>query len=146
MRRAALFKVMVACTLALICGAKTAIADAVAVVSSKSAIITVSKVELGDIFLGKSNQLRGGVKAVPIDLEEGSSTRDDFYRRLTGKSAAQLKTYWTKVIFTGRGEPPREAPNSAAMKKLILENSAAIGYLEANLVDASLRVVTVVGE
>jgi hypothetical protein len=96
--------------------------------------------------MGNASHFSGGVTAVPIDLEEGSSTRDDFYKRLTGKSAAQLKTYWTKIIFTGRGEPPREAPNSAAMKKLILENSAAIGYLEASLVDDSLRVVTVVGE
>jgi ABC-type phosphate transport system substrate-binding protein len=115
-------------------------------VSAKSEVTTLSKVQMADIFLGKATHFPGGVTAVPIDLEEGSSTRDDFYMKLMGKSAAQLKAYWTKVIFTGRGEPPREAPNSVVMKKLLLENSAAIGYLEANLVDASLRVVTVVGE
>ena len=146
MCRRASIEVIAACTLTLVCGARAAIADAVAVVSSKSVITSLSKVEMADIFLGKSSHFPGGVTAVPIDLQEGSSTRDDFYKRLTGKSAAQLKTYWTKIIFTGRGEPPREASSSAVMKRLLLENSSAIGYLEANLVDASLRVVAVVGE
>jgi hypothetical protein len=66
---------------------------------------------------------------------------DKFYARLAGKSAAQMKAYWSKIIFTGRGQPPKEASDGAAVKKLILENQAAIGYIEKDRLDASVRVL-----
>jgi hypothetical protein len=60
---------------------------------------------------------------------------------MAGRSAAQMKAYWSKIIFTGRGQPPQEAANSVEMKKRLIENPAAIGYIEKNLVDSSVRVV-----
>ena len=42
-----------------------AIADVVAVVSSKSAVTTLSKNQITDIFLGKSAQFPNGGPAVP---------------------------------------------------------------------------------
>jgi len=34
--------------------------------------------------------------------------RDDFYNKVTGKSAAQMKAYWSKIIFTGKANHPRK--------------------------------------
>jgi hypothetical protein len=42
-----------------------------------------------------------------------------------------------------RGQPPKEALNSIELKKRIIETPAAIGYIELNMVDPSLRVVLV---
>lgn len=94
-----------------------------------------------DIFLGRATRFPNGLLAVPIDQEEGSVARDEFYAKLAGKSAAQMKTYWSKIIFTGRGQPPQEVADGAAVTKLILENQAAIGYIERDRVDASVRVL-----
>jgi hypothetical protein len=52
-----------------------------------------------------------------------------------------MKAYWSKIIFTGRGQPPNEVSSSAEMKKRIGENTAAIGYIELSMVDASVRVL-----
>jgi hypothetical protein len=52
-----------------------------------------------------------------------------------------MKEDWSKVIFTGRGRPPEELPNSVEVKKRISESPAAIGYIELNMVDPSVRVV-----
>jgi ABC-type phosphate transport system substrate-binding protein len=52
-----------------------------------------------------------------------------------------VKAHWAKIIFTGRGHPPEEAPNSVEVKKLIDKNPNAIGYIENNLVDGSVRVL-----
>jgi ABC-type phosphate transport system substrate-binding protein len=117
-------------------------AEVVAVVSAKSAITTLTNSQLADIFFGKTNRLANGVQVVPIDQVEGSIARDEFYVKVAGKSAAQVKAYWSRIIFTGRGQPPREAPNSVETKKLIIENIAAIGYIELNMVDGSVRVLT----
>lgn len=115
--------------------------DVVAVVSAKSAITTLSKNQVADIFLGKATRFPDGTQAVPIDLIEGSATRDEFYLRFTGKSAAQLKAHWSKIIFTGRGQPPKAVANSAEIKQLLAANPNAIGYIDREMADASVKVV-----
>ena len=115
--------------------------DVVAVVSARSAVIVLSNSQLADIFLGRVTRFPNGVQAVPIDQADGSVARDEFYLRLAGKSAAQLKAYWSKIIFTGRGQPPPTVANSDEVKRRLIGNPAAIGYIESNRVDGSVRVV-----
>jgi ABC-type phosphate transport system substrate-binding protein len=119
----------------------TASADVVAVVAANSHVTALSKSQVADIFLGKSYRFPDGVQAVPIDQNEGSPARDEFYATLAGKSPAQLKAYWSKIIFTGRGQPPPVVSNDVEMKKRLALNTAAIGYIDAKLVDASVRVL-----
>lgn len=65
--------------------------------------------------------------------------RDAFYASFAGKSPAQLKAHWSKIIFTGRGQPPREVANSVEVRKFIVDNPNAIGYIEQDMVDGSVR-------
>jgi ABC-type phosphate transport system substrate-binding protein len=118
-----------------------ATADVVVVVSAKSAVTTLSKSQAVDIFLGRVSRFPNGVLAVPIDQTDGSSIRDEFYAKMAGKSPAQIKAYWSKIIFTGRGQPPKTVSNSIEMKKRLLENPTAIGYIEDSKVDDSVRVL-----
>lgn len=127
--------------LALNVGAGAASADVVAVVSSKSAVTALSKNQVVDIFLGKTSRFPDGEPAVPIDQVEGSAARDEFYAKFTGKSAAQVKAHWSKIIFTGRGQPPMEVPSGIEVKKQIVQNPKVIGYIERSLVDGSVRVL-----
>lgn len=115
--------------------------DVVTVVSAKSPITALSRNQVADIFLGKITHYPNGVQAVPIDQEEGSAERDNFYDKIAGRSAAQIKGYWSKIIFTGRGRPPPTVSSGSEMKKRIVENPAAIGYIDRTLVDGSVRVV-----
>ena len=127
--------------LALSLTSAAAMADVVAVVSAKSSITAVSKSQLADIFLGKTNRFPDGTQATPVDQAEGSTARDEFYDKIVGKTAAQIKAYWSKIIFTGRGQPPPTVSSASEMKKRVSENPAAIGYLDSSMVDDSLRVV-----
>lgn len=128
-------------TVALGLSVTVALADVVAVVSAKSPIASVSKTQLAEIFLGKTSHFPDGTQAVPIDQVEGARARDEFYAKIAGKTAAQLKAYWSKIIFTGRGEPPMTVSDGNEMKKRLSENPAAIGYLDKSLVDDSVKVV-----
>jgi ABC-type phosphate transport system substrate-binding protein len=114
-------------------------ADVVAVVSAKSSIIALTPNQLADIFLGRVSRFPNGVLAVPIDLRDGSPERDQFYAKITGKTPAQVKAYWSKIIFTGRGQPPRAVPTDLDVKKFIAANESAIGYIDAALLDDSVR-------
>jgi ABC-type phosphate transport system substrate-binding protein len=128
-----------ACTLGLTIG--LARADVVAVVSSKSQITTLSKTQVMDIFLGKRTRFPDGSSAIPIDQAEGSAARDQFYTRLADMSPAQVKAFWSRIIFTGRGQPPKAVATGLEAKRLLIADPNTIGYIDQSLVDSSLRVV-----
>ncbi len=121
--------------------AGTVMADVVVVVSSRSPVAVLTKNQVADIFLGKTVRFPDGSLAVPIDQKEGSPQRDEFYAAFTGKSPAQVKSHWTKIIFTGRGQPPMTAANSTEVRQLTAANPQAISYIERNAVDGSVRVL-----
>lgn len=119
----------------------TATAEVVAVVSARSPVTTLTRDQASDIFLGKSNRFPDGTSAQPIDLVEGSPARDEFYLVFAGKSPAQVKAHWSKIIFTGRGRPPPDVANGAEIRKRLAEHPGAIGYLAPDMVDANVRIV-----
>jgi ABC-type phosphate transport system substrate-binding protein len=127
--------------LAILVTGASASAEVVAVVSSKSPITALSKSQVADIFLGKVSRFPDGILATPIDQIEGSIERDEFYAKIADRSPAQITAYWSKIIFTGRGQPPPAVSNGVEMKKRIAANPSAIGYIDAKLVDDSVRVL-----
>ncbi|SCW68717.1 hypothetical protein SAMN03159488_00922 [Pseudomonas sp. NFIX10] len=123
-----------------LCAASVAVkADVVVVVAASSPVKTLARNQVADIFLGKASRFPSGGQAIPIDQTEDSPTRDEFYTTFTGKSAAQLKAHWSKIIFTGRGQPPQAVSSGAEVKKRIAENPDTIGYIEARELDGSVR-------
>jgi ABC-type phosphate transport system substrate-binding protein len=127
--------------LTLSLGFRSVSAEVVAVVSADSQIGSLSKTQVVDIFLGRMTRFPDGSTAVPIDQTEGSVERDEFYSRFAAMAAAQIKAFWSRIIFTGRGQPPRTAGTPLELKKLLLANPNAIGYLDQSRLDSSLKVV-----
>ena len=132
---------MAVATLALCLGPRLGTAEVVVVVSAKSPLAALSKNQVVDIFLGRASHFPDGRPAVPLDQVEGSAIRDGFYNDYAGKTPAQLKAHWSKIIFTGRGQPPREVANGVELKKRLAENPNAIGYIERTLVDGTVKVL-----
>lgn len=116
--------------------------DLVVVVSSASkAPPKISGDELSAIFMGTAKAFGNGERAVPIDQKAGTPAYAGFYQKAAGKSESQMKAYWSRIMFTGKGQPPQEGGDGAAVKKLISANPNMVGYIEASLVDASVRVI-----
>lgn len=125
---------------AMILAVAVARADMVVVVSASSAVKQLTKDQVSGIFLGEATDFPGGGKAEPVDQDSGAA-RDEFYTKVTGRSAAQIKAYWAKQSFSGKGTPPKSVSGDDEMKKAIAANPNAIGYLEKSRVDASVRTV-----
>jgi ABC-type phosphate transport system substrate-binding protein len=119
----------------------TSFAETVVVVSSKSGATNLTADQVSEIFLGRLATLPGGGQAVPVDWPEGAPIREEFYTKVMGKTAAQLKAHWAKQIFTGKGQPPKEVADAAGIKKLIAENPNIVGYMGRQDVDASVKVL-----
>jgi ABC-type phosphate transport system substrate-binding protein len=134
------FKQTAAClTLVLFAGA-CAHAEAVVVVSSRSAVGSLSSNQVAQIFLGKSVSFPNGEAAVALDVSE-AGLKSEFYRKVTGKDASQLKSYWAQLIFTGQARPPRSVSDSAEARRIIASNPGMIGYISRDAVDSSVKVV-----
>ena len=121
--------------------AGSAQAEIVVIVSANSPVTSLSQSQVSDIFLSKSGTFPGGAQVVPIDQADGSQIRVDFYSKTTGKSPELLKAYWSKMIFTGQGEPPREISDSDKIKKLVANNPHYIGYIDKSALDSSVKMV-----
>jgi ABC-type phosphate transport system substrate-binding protein len=110
-------------------------ADLVVVVNPRNPIARLSADDAGAYFLGQSLGLR------PIDQADGSPIRDEFYRKVVGKEPARVKAIWSKMVFTGKGVPPRQFSSSAEVKRAVAADPAAIAYIEQSAVDTSVKVV-----
>ncbi len=116
-------------------------AELVVIVSAKSPVTVLRADQVADIFLGQSARFPEGGEAVALDQVIGTSIRDHFYGKVAAKSPPLLKAYWTKMIFTGRGQPPREVNGNAAVRKMVAENPNLIGYIDKSMLDASVKAV-----
>jgi ABC-type phosphate transport system substrate-binding protein len=121
--------------LALILAAPAMAGDIVVIMGAGAT--SLSKAQVADLYLGRSATLK------PIDLPESNQLRDAFYKRATERDSSQVKAIWARLIFTGQGQPPKELPDAAAVKKAVAADPKLIGYIDRSDLDASVKVVLV---
>lgn len=119
-------------------------ADLVVIVSARSQVSALRPDQVAAIFLGQTARFPDGLEAVPLDLPLGSPLRNEFYLRVASKSPALLKAHWSKMVFTGRGQPPAELQDSAAVRRRVAEDPELIGYIDRAALDPSVRPVLMV--
>jgi hypothetical protein len=137
--RAHLWRLIAAAALGLL--ALQAQADAVVVVAARSPIKALTPDEIVDVFLGRLTKLPDGTRATPVDQHESSPVRTEIYASLASMSPVQLKAYWAKLIFTGRGRPPRAVAGDEEVLRIVRADPAAIGYMDRSLADHTVRIL-----
>jgi hypothetical protein len=115
--------------------ASTANAELVVVVNSKSSAASMTPEQVTDVYLGKDGSF------APIDLPESAEQRAQFYSKVMGKTAAQVKTIWTRLVFTGKVAPPKEVSSSTEAVKQVASNDKGMAYVDPSAVDGSVKVV-----
>ncbi|BBN81641.1 hypothetical protein PA25_16260 [Pseudoalteromonas sp. A25] len=93
------------------------------------------------IFTGKEKSFSNGNKAIPIGQDTGNPITEEFNTKVLNKSSAQLKAYWSKLIFTGKGTPPKEAANDAEVIQSVSSNPDTIGFVSSSAVTGDVKVV-----
>jgi ABC-type phosphate transport system substrate-binding protein len=120
---------------AVLLAASSFAAQAETVVIANPAAGALTKDQVADLFLGKSQSL------TPIDQSEGSPIYADFYKKATGRDVAQVKSTWSRIVFSGKGQAPKQLSDSAAVKKAVAADPKAVGYVEKAAVDGTVKVV-----
>lgn len=130
--------------LAAVLAAREAAAEELkVVVHPENPVTEVSRSFLREAFLKKSTRWTRGDAIRPIDLTRKNRARDRFTREVVKKTPAQLKSYWSQQIFSGKGVPPPEADTATSVVAYVLANKGAVGYLPADAETHGVKVVKV---
>lgn len=115
-------------------------AEIVVVTGARSAITSLSARQAEQLYLGRVRHLADDTPVSLADLPAGA-VRDRFYERLTGKNPAQIRAYWSRMVFTGRALPPDEVAGIDALRARLANDPHLIGYLPAAAAGTDLRVL-----
>jgi ABC-type phosphate transport system substrate-binding protein len=110
-------------------------AEIVVIVNANHPAAAMSADQVANVYLGKDGSF------TPLDLPESTALRDEFYKKVAFKDAAQLKAMWARLIFTGKAQPPKRVGSSAEAVKQVAGNEKAIAYVEKSAVDSSVKTV-----
>lgn len=116
-------------------------AEVVVIASAGSPVASLTSEQVAAIFLKRTNKLPDGTAVEAIDLPEGSTIRDEFYEKAAAKNPSQLKAYWAKRIFTGKGQPNDVLTSEAAVKSWVVSGSGRLAYVSPASVDDSVKVL-----
>lgn len=103
----------------------------------------VSQKDVVALYMGRSRTLPTGDAVTVFDLPNDSPVREVFYSALTGMTPAQVNSYWSRLIFTGRTLPPPSVANEQAMVDKLRRTPNAVGYLSRTPSDPALRTLLV---
>lgn len=131
---------------ALLVFAPFARADFYIIVHASNPQRTMTQKEVVDLFMGRSRAFVGGEFALAFDLPRDSAGRAAFYQALTGMSAAQVTSYWSRLMFSGQSMPPQPLPDEATMIEIVKRNPNAIGWVTREPADKQVRTVLVIKE
>lgn len=118
-------------------------ADVVVIVNAANTN-TLTKDDVERIFLGKKTSFPDGSKAQPFYLSPGDGAKEVFDEKSLGKSSAQLKAYWSKLVFTGKGTPPEEVGSSADAVSKVAGDATAVAYIDRAALNDKVKIAYVV--
>jgi len=116
-------------------------AEDYAVVVSSQNNAHISGDDVMKIFLGKKKRLTDGGEIVPIMQKTSATISKKFSSVILKKTIAQFRSYWSRMMFSGKGYPPKQYESDVAVKKKISENKKYIGIITMSAVDDSVKVV-----
>lgn len=126
--------------IAALLASNSCLAEILIVTSSRSGPIELTREQAEKLYLGRSTTLSDGTPVSLVDLPNGP-VRDEFYLKLTGKNAWQIQAYWSRLVFTGRAFPPKEARTLAEARQWLTDTPNLIGYLDRNEPTQGLRIL-----
>ena len=112
------------------------------VVTSKGAEVSgVTLEDVRQLFSGTKRSL-AGVDLTPVDMPPNSSVREEFYQQVMNKTPSQMRSYWARMTFTGKGNPPQTVNSVRELRTLLSPpGSQYIGYVQREDVSEDMAVL-----
>lgn len=113
----------------------------IAVVVHPSNNNALDEATISKIYLGREKSFADGTSVIPVSQGETAPVTAEFNDKVLKKTGSQLKAYWSKLVFTGKGTPPKEATSDEDVMNLVSSNPSLVGYVDASKVNSSVKVI-----
>ena len=116
--------------------------DVIAIIVNKANPVgALERTELRPLFQTTKKAWGNGEDAVPINLPEDSSLRNDFDQAVLGLDPERVARYWTDRKVRGGARPPVRVASTSAVIKAVATKPGAVGYVRLSEVNNSVKVV-----
>ncbi len=113
------------------------------IVNTSNSVATMSKAQVSKLLLKKKTKWENGSKVVPVDLTDSSPVRVEFSKAIHGKSVNAVKSYWQKLIFSGRAVPPSMKASDTEVVDFVKANAGAVGYVSGKAPVAGVKILKI---
>lgn len=127
--------------LSLLLAPATLQAEVVVIANKDNSVTSLSRDDIYRIYMGKMKFLPNGAKVVPVDQRVGSPARDQFYSEILHKSDSEMRAYWSRIIFTGQGNPPIQESDDASVVATVSSNKDCVGYVDKSAANDNVKIV-----
>lgn len=103
--------------------------------------VTITKEDLANLYLAKAKAFPDGKLAIPLNQAQNAQAKSHFDLTILGKTDSQIRSYWSRLIFTGKAVPIKEVENDAEVLELVAKNPSAIGYIDVSKANDSVKVL-----
>ena len=93
----------------------------------------ISAAALRNVYTGRTTYWEDGDHVVIVVL---ASMNDEALNEVSGMEPSEFRTFWQRLVFSGRGEEPRKAVDANALVKFVASTRGAIALAPA---DAQLK-------
>lgn len=88
----------------------------------------LTRQQVRELYLGGAQAL----DMTPLNYAPGSRLRVVFNTRVIGLTESRIQSFWAQMKFTGRGEPPKEFDDSAALMDYLQRTPGTVAYVPAD--------------
>ncbi len=93
---------------------------------------SVPRSQAARYFLRQATTWPEGEHVKPVDQVRTASVRQDFTRVVLKRTLAEVESFWTQAIFSGRAVPPPQKKNDDEVLAYVRDTPGAIGYVSAS--------------
>ena len=112
------------------------------IVNESVSVDTLSMDDVKQIFMGKKRSWENGDIIVAAVLESGE-THENFLKKFIQKSRMQFRTYWKKLVFTGKAQALNEFDSDNDLVTFVANTKGAIGYIDSASPHKGVKVVAI---
>jgi ABC-type phosphate transport system substrate-binding protein len=123
--------------------AQQAHAELAIIAHRDNAMMGISRDQLKRIYLGKSPSFPDGRSVKAVDQVVGSQARDQFNRKVLQMTESKRKSYWSRLVFTGKGKPPKSLNGDTAVLEWVANHPEGLGYITGSKVSKRVKVLLI---
>ena len=113
----------------------------IVVVHPASGVTTLTVAELSAALLGRTPRWPDGTRVNPVDQLPDSATYKAVAEEIHGRSPAELRSFWVRQVFAGKGAPPPAKGSDEDVVAFVRNNPGAVGYVSPGADTRGVKVV-----